>query len=50
MVEDYPRILIELEQRFSNEEACAEYPQRSAGPPDGSVRDVGLPTLNPRIE
>ncbi|MGH9406841.1 MAG: transposase [Terriglobia bacterium] len=25
MVEDYPRILIELEQRFSNEEACAEY-------------------------
>ena len=25
MGEDYPRTLLELEQRFSTEEACAEY-------------------------
>jgi hypothetical protein len=29
MIEDFPKTLLELERRFSSEEACVELPRRS---------------------
>lgn len=43
VVEDYPHSLIELEQRFGDEQACDSTLRGSAGPADGSVSDVGKP-------
>ncbi|MGH9396390.1 MAG: IS1595-like element ISUnb3 family transposase, partial [Terriglobia bacterium] len=36
MVEDYPRTLMELERRFHDEQACAEYLARLRWP-DGWI-------------
>ena len=35
MSEDFPRTLLELERRFSSEEACAEYLATLRWPGDG---------------